>query len=464
MKRALKVALVAGIVAALGLVGLIQATAQQQPGITVTRAINPSSVPAAGGEVTVAVTITGYSGIGSVVETLPAGFSYVDGSVTPSDLTPAVDGRRLTFSLVGETSFSYGVKAPGSAGQHPFEGELIYGLDKTSVTVTGDTSLTVEAAQQPVITVERAINPNSVPAAGGQVTVTITIAGYSGIGSVVETLPAGFSYVDGSVTPSDLTPAVDGRKVTFSLVGETSFSYKVNASGSAGQHPFSGELIYGLDKTSVAVTGDTSLTVEAAQQPVITVERTINPNSVPAAGGQVTVTITIAGYSGIGSVVETLPAGFSYVDGSVTPSDLTPAVDGRKLTFSLVGETSFSYKVNASGSAGQQRFDGELIYGLDKTSVTVTGDTSLTVEAAQQPVITVTRDIDPSSVPAAGGEVTVTITIAGYSGIGSVWVGNAVGFNAGGRRAEGHLLPGGRNLLLLQGRCVRLGGSAPVLR
>ena len=141
---------------------------------------------------------------------------------------------------------------------------------------------------------------------------------------------------------------MDGLKVSFPLVGETSFSYKVNASGSAGQHSFSGELIYGVDKTVVDVTGDPSLTVAAAQQSGITVARAISPTSVPAAGGEATVTITIAGSYGVGSVVETLPAGFSYVEGSVRPSDLTAAVDGLKVSFPLVGETSFSYKVNAS--------------------------------------------------------------------------------------------------------------------
>ena len=76
-----------------------------------TRSINPDSVPAGGGEVTVTVRINGaYGGIGSVKETLPAGFTYVDGSVTPSDVTPERDGqevelstrRRDIFQLQGE--------------------------------------------------------------------------------------------------------------------------------------------------------------------------------------------------------------------------------------------------------------------------------------------------------------------------------------------------------------------------
>ena len=187
--------------------------------------------------------------------------------------------------------------------------------------------------------------------------------------------------------PSGLTPARDGQKLTFSLIGETSFSYRVMTSASAGQHQFSGELIYGIDRERVTVGGHTSLMVEAAQPSGITVTRSVSPTSVPAGGGEVTVTITIAGYSGIGSVEETLPSGFSYVEGSAMPSGLTPARDGQKLTFSLIGETSFSYRVMTSASAGQHNFPSgsKLVYGIDRSEVLVGGASRITVGTAPRP-------------------------------------------------------------------------------
>ena len=66
------------------------------------------------------------------------------------------------------------------------------------------------------------------------VTVTIDINGNYGIGSVVEKLPPDFTYVPGSVTPSDITVDLDENTVTFPLVGESSFSYEVNTSISSG--------------------------------------------------------------------------------------------------------------------------------------------------------------------------------------------------------------------------------------
>ena len=268
MKIPFKLVLLAGIVVVLGLMGFQQVAAAQQSGITVTRIISPTSVPAGGGEVTVTINISGYNGIGAVEETLPSGFSYVDGSVMPSDLTPTRDGQKWTFFLIDETSFTYRVMTSASAGPHNFPSgsKLIYGADRTEVPVIGATLVTVAAAQQSGITVTRIISPTSVPAGGGEVTVTINISGYNGIGAVEETLPSGFSYVDGSVMPSDLTPTRDGQKWTFFLIDETSFTYRVMTSASAGPHnfPSGSKLIYGADRTEVPVIGATRITVGTA--------------------------------------------------------------------------------------------------------------------------------------------------------------------------------------------------------
>ena len=419
MKRALKLVAVTGVAVGLGLMVLMQAAAQQ---ITVTRSFNPDSVPAGGGEVKVTIDIDGSYGVGSVTETLPTGFSLVRGSVTPSDITPMVTGQQVSFALVGETSFSYKVNPSDQQGPQPFTGSLVYGVDKTTVTVSEPTSLTLTAPSTAAVTATRSFNPDSVPAGGGEVKVTIDIDGSYGVGSVTETLPTGFSLVRGSVTPSDITPMVTGQQVSFALVGETSFSYKVNPSDQQGPQPFTGSLVYGVDKTTVTVSEPTSLTLTAPSTAAVTATRSFDPDSVPAGGGEVKVTIDIDGSYGVGSVTETLPTGFSLVTDSVTPSDITitPGVTGQQVSFALVGETSFSYKVNPSDQQGPQPFTGSLVYGVDKTTVTVSEPTSLTLTAPSTAAVTATRSFDPDSVPAGGGEVKVTIDIDGSYGVGSV--------------------------------------------
>ena len=89
---------------ALGMVGLLlvgPVAAQQTP--TATRSLSATTV-AAGDEVTVSITANDYGTFGAVVETLPAGFSYV--SVSDTDIRVTETGQEVKFILFGETSFS----------------------------------------------------------------------------------------------------------------------------------------------------------------------------------------------------------------------------------------------------------------------------------------------------------------------------------------------------------------------
>ena len=49
----------------------------------------------------------------------------------------------MTFSLLGEQSFTYSVMAPASVGTHVFSGALTYGIDKTQVSVVGTSNIRV---------------------------------------------------------------------------------------------------------------------------------------------------------------------------------------------------------------------------------------------------------------------------------------------------------------------------------
>ena len=56
-------------------------------------------------------------------------------------------------------------------------------------------------------------------------------------GQVVETLPPGFSYVDGSTEPSDIRTSVTGQVVRFTLLGAgPTFSYRILASDTPGDY------------------------------------------------------------------------------------------------------------------------------------------------------------------------------------------------------------------------------------
>ena len=67
---------------------------------------------------------------------------------------------------------------------------------------------------------------------GGRLEVAMALAGYGGLGQVVETLPAGFAYAGADLSESQV--AVDGQTVTFTLLGEETFAYTVTAPAAEG--------------------------------------------------------------------------------------------------------------------------------------------------------------------------------------------------------------------------------------
>ena len=82
-----------------------------------------------------------------------------------------------------------------------------------------------------------------------ELTVTINNVGLAeGFGSVVETLPAGFSYVEDSAASTDanavIDAEVDGQTVTFTIVAVDSLTYMVTVGSDVadGEHTFSGRV------------------------------------------------------------------------------------------------------------------------------------------------------------------------------------------------------------------------------
>ena len=93
---------------------------------------------------------------------------------------------------------------------------------------------------------------------GGRLEVTITPTGYGSLGQVVETLPSGFSYTRSSLAASQV--AVEGRTVTFTLLGESDFRYTVTAPSAEGSYTFSG-VIKDVNRAAASVSGASTIRV-----------------------------------------------------------------------------------------------------------------------------------------------------------------------------------------------------------
>ena len=147
------------------------------------------------------------------------------------------------------------------------------------------------------------------------------------------------------------------------LNGGTQYDVQVRAVSSAGYGPWS---------TTVTGTPETT-----GPPPTSGASRTFSSVSVDPAD-ELTVTITAPG-SFTGQVVETLPPGFSYVASSL--SDSAVAVEGQIVTFTLLGDASFTYTVTASSVEGVYSFDGVLTpFGGEE--LPIGGDSTVTVGSA----------------------------------------------------------------------------------
>ena len=96
---------------------------------------------------------------------------------------------------------------------------------------------------------------------GGEVVVTVTAAGYGAFGHIVETLPAGFSYVSSSLPNHAI--GVNGQEVSFTLLDGQAFTYTASASNREGSYAFYG-IVMNADELEQPVGGISFITVQTA--------------------------------------------------------------------------------------------------------------------------------------------------------------------------------------------------------
>ena len=161
-----------------------------------------------------------------------------------------------SLALTGDITRTFSHRFP-TAGTYTVEAEFT-DLELDSDSATWRVAVTSDSYDG----VTRSFNPERV-APGGSVTVTIQVGQAL---SITETLPDGFTYTGSSID----APAVDndvltvGQTVTFTPVGERSFTYTVTASRTEGSHAFSGVARFDNNRNNdLPVGGASIVTVEA---------------------------------------------------------------------------------------------------------------------------------------------------------------------------------------------------------
>ena len=358
-----KALMLLGVLAIVGVAGLslLLPDAVSASGHSATRSFGTNTV-LTGAELEIEISVSGLSAFGQVQETLPEGFAFVR-----SAQASTVDGQTLTFTILGnDETFRYTVTAPSAAGTYEFSG-TVSDSNKDSRDVGGDSS--IEVADQP-FGAERSISRSSVNT-GDQVTISIDASGFDTAASVVENLPAGFSYMSSNLSSAAVNAGEDSLR--FTLLGEDSFSYTLTA-GDPGDYTFSGT-ITGFDKVAADITGDDSVTVNPPAP--ATAVRSF-PAEFVDPGSEVVVTIVATGYGPAGQVEETIPDGFAYMSTSVPGG--ASEVSGQTFVVTLLGEDSFTYTVTAPAETGSYTFSGSL-RDIDKNETDIGGVSDFIVGA-----------------------------------------------------------------------------------
>ena len=352
----------------------------------------------------------------SVVETLPAGMSFVSSTpvanvsaslITWTDLGPLAAGESETLTLVAHIDPAASGKLNSTVSA---KGKPIHGA-----AVTDDAYYAITALS-PAIAVHTTVTPTE-GAPGTDVTykMNVTNTGDCILNpvTVVETLPAGMNFVAatpvanvsaGLITWTDLGPLAAGESETLTLVAhiDPAASGKLNSTVSAEGKPIHGD----------CVTDDAYYTITALS-PAIAVHTIATPTE-GAPGTDVTykMNVTNTGDCILNpvSVVETLPAGMSFVAATpvanvsaslITWPNIGPLAAGESETLTLVAhiDPAASGKLNSTVSA-----KGKPIHGA-----AVTDDAYYAITALS-PAIAVHTTVTPTE-GAPGTDVTYKINV-----------------------------------------------------
>ena len=231
------------------------------------------------------------------VNALPPSVSVTVAS-SPSGRTVTVDGTDHTapHNVTWDSGSSHSLNVPSPQNVSGVNSRYVFsswghgGAQSQSVAPTSNTTYTANFTQQHSYDgATRSFNPERV-APGGSVTVTIKVGQAF---SITETLPDGFTYtgssIDDPVADNDVLTV--GQTVTFTPVGEGSFTYSVTASRTEGSHAFSGVARFDNNRNNdLPVGGASIVTVEAVIDEATLVARydtnnngTIEKNEVIAA-------------------------------------------------------------------------------------------------------------------------------------------------------------------------------------
>jgi len=258
---------------------------------------------------------------------------------------------------------------------------------------------------KPTIEVTKEADKTSVDETGENVTFTFTVKNTSKVDTVeiLSLIDSVFGDLDGEHACKVGTTLAPNTTCTFTITR----LIEGDASGDDHYNKFTAEV---KDEEGNETSDDDDETVTFKDiAPTLKVTKTVNDNSIPETGQEVTFTFTVKNTSKESVTITSLS---DSVFGVLTGSD------SCKVGTSLApdAECSFTLTKTISGDYGTDHVNvfTAVVKDNDNTTATASDDETITFENVA-PTLEVTKTVDDDSIPETGQEVTFTFTVKNTS-------------------------------------------------
>ncbi|MCA1800652.1 MAG: DUF11 domain-containing protein, partial [Actinobacteria bacterium] len=352
--------------------------AAQNPQIIVTKTANPTTYSAVGDVIdyTIVVENTGNVTITNIdVTDLLTGLTTTIASLAPGASQTFNESYTITQADLDAGSVTNTATADGE--------------DTNGNPVSDNDSATVNATQNPQITVTKTTNPLTYNAVGDVIDYTIIVenTGNVTVSNITVTDPlTGLTTTIASLAPGASQTYNESYTITQADLDNGSVTNTATAAGE--------------DTNGDPVSDNDSATVNAAQNPQITVTKTANPATYSAVGDVIDYTIVVenTGNVTVTNITVTDPlTGLSTTIASLAPGASQTYNESYTITQADLDNGSVTNTANAAGE--------------DTNGDPVSDNDSATVNATQNPQITVTKTANPVTYSAVGDIIDYTIVV-----------------------------------------------------
>jgi hypothetical protein len=335
--------------------------------------LSPTTLPIAGGAITVSAIITAPAGVSSAKATL------LRNGVLVSTLTLSNGGSGSNYSA------SYNAPPNVSGTAYTFTSNITV-KDNAGFTTTVSATGSTTQASDTLPAVSGSVNPSSIAIGGGPVSITVNATGTLPITGVKVTIGNNSSPTFASIS---LSNGGSGSVYT------GTFNAPPNSGTVTQNYTFTATAKDTLGQSGSALLG--SVTQSPNFTPTVTAS-SISPSSVPITGGQITVSATISN----GAPLKTVKA--SILNNGVVVSTITLTNGGSGSTYTGV----YNAQPNVSGTAITYTSNVTVVDILSQTSTTlVSGSCAQATDTAPA----VSASITPANLAWQGGLITISASV-----------------------------------------------------